>query len=61
MDYKNEVPNKMYDNPMDLLAAIDANQFDMSKQDAFLSKYVEYKRPHITADIVNFIWEHKKI
>lgn len=59
IDYKNEIPNEMYNNPIDLLAAIDADQFDMPKQDAFLSKYVEYKRPHITADIVNFIWEHK--
>lgn len=61
MDYANEIPNKMYADPAELLSAIDNNEFDMLKQDAFLEKYVEYKRPHITTDIINFIWEHKKV
>lgn len=59
IDYKNEIPNDMYKEPAKLIEAIDNGHFDMAKQDAFLKKYVDYKRPHITSDIVEFIWQSK--
>lgn len=60
MDYPQEIPNDMYADPDELFNAIHNNLYDMNKQEAFLSRYVDYKRPHITSDIVQFIWKHKK-
>ena len=59
LDYKNEIPNDMYNSPADLFSAINANKFDMQKQDLFLSKYVKYNNPHIIDDIIDFIWNIK--
>ncbi len=55
IDYKKEIPNDMYADPTKLFEAIDNGHFDMARQDAFLKKYVDYERPHITSDIVQLI------
>lgn len=60
MDYPNEIPGPMYDNSCDLLNAITSNNYDIDKQEQFLSKYVSWDRPYIIKDIVNFLWEHIK-
>ena len=58
IDYPHEIPNKMYGNPTELLAAIKSESYDMAKQDHFMSKYVYCESDDIIGDIVSFIWNN---
>lgn len=60
MDYPNEIPSKMHSDPAALMADLTSGSYDMERHEAFLRKYVAYDQPQITANIVDFIWTHRK-
>ena len=60
IDYKKEIPGTMYDNSEDLVNAINNDNFDMEKQEAFLKKYVNWDMPDIIPSTVDFIFRHRK-
>ncbi|MFR8039714.1 MAG: CDP-glycerol glycerophosphotransferase family protein [Anaerovoracaceae bacterium] len=61
MDYKKEIPGPMCSSAGDLIKTISNTSYDYNKLNNFLNKYVDINNEHETENIVNFIFENRKI
>lgn len=60
MNYRKEVPGPICDTASSLICAVENDDYDLNKLDAFLNKYVFIGSHHETEDIIDFIFDHKK-